>query len=369
MSLNRREYLQAVAGAIAGGVAALHAEGTAQPGIPGRYRGKVAGITHSKCLRGGEYQAKPIGEMLDRGMCELTGAPSAAEAWRQFFDPADVVGIKVNPVGQPYVCSSAELLHTIIHALQGVGIKPGNITVYERYKGNIEDSPYMKWVPKDVRLGYAAAAYEPIQMDIAGYDPDCYVELPFTLPGYDVSNKTACRSHAAFFVSRDITKLINLPVLKSHNAAGVSLALKNLSHGLVNNVSRSHDGPELRFTEFIPAVVGMPVIRQKTVLNILDGTRGLFHGGPGITSHMADNYVWEHKTIYVATDPVALDIIGRNAIEEQRKKNNLWPLDEAKTDETWQSPHRQPQHIESAGKAGLGEWDLSKIDFKSIKLG
>jgi hypothetical protein len=369
MSLNRREYLQTVAGAIAGGAALYAAPLPTQLGIPGPYPGKVVGVTHSKCLQGGAFQAQPIREMLDRGMCELTGAATPRDAWRQFFDPTDVVGIKVNPVGQPYVCSSAELLHAILDSLRAVDVKPGKITVFERYRDNIVKSPYAKWIPPDVRLGYAAPAYEAIQQDIAGYDPDCYVELPFALPGYDATNKAACRSYAALFISRDITKLINLPVLKSHNAAGVTLALKNLSHGLVNNVSRSHDGPELRFNDFIPAVVSMPAIRQKTVLNILDGTKGLFHGGPGINGTMAKHFVWENKTIYCATDPVALDVIGRGVIEEQRKKHHLWPLAEARTDRVWTSPHRQPQHIESAGKAGLGEWDPAKIAFQAIHLG
>jgi uncharacterized protein (DUF362 family) len=157
-------------------------------------------------------------------------------------------------------------------------------------------------------------------------------------------------------------------VLKSHNAAGVTLALKNLSHGLVNNVSRSHDGPKLRFTEFIPAVVNIPVIRQKTVLNILDGTKGLCHGGPGFASTMRP-YIWEHKTIYVATDPVALDVVGRRVIEEQRTRSGLWPLQDARTDAIWKSPHRQPQYIERAGRAGLGEWDPAKIAFTPVTLG
>ena len=368
MSLSRRDYLQLVAGAVAGGSARLTAKADESPGIPGPYRGKVVGVSHSKCVRGGDYQPKPIREMLNRGMCELTGASNPTDAWRRFFTPGDLVGIKVNPVGQPAICSSFELLHAILEELHAAGVKAGNITVFERYRQNIENSPYSSWIPKNVRLGYAADAYEPIQMKLDGYDPEGYVELPFTLPGYDVSHKAASRSHAALFISRDVNKLINLPVLKSHNAAGVTLALKNLSHGLVNNVSRSHDGPELRYTEFIPAVVNMPVIRQKTVLNILDGTKGLCHGGPGYASVM-EPYIWEHKTIYVATDPVALDVIGRGAIEEQRKKLGLWPLHEARTDEIWKSPRRQPQHIESAGQAGLGEWDPAKIDFKPVKLG
>jgi len=80
----------------------------------------------------------------------------------------------------------------------------------------------------------------------------------------------------------------------------VTLALKNLSHGLVNNVWRSHATSTLNACgSFIPAVVNLPVIREKTVLNILDGIKGLYHGGPGANP----KFVWEHKTLYFATDP------------------------------------------------------------------
>ena len=41
-------------------------------------------------------------------------------------------------------------------------------------------------------------------------------------------------------LTRRIHLLINLGVLKHHQSAGVTIALKNLSHGLVNNVARSH---------------------------------------------------------------------------------------------------------------------------------
>jgi hypothetical protein len=366
--LTRRDYLQLVAGAAAASGALRPARGAQSLGIPGPFRAKVAGVTHSKCVVDGVFQATPIREMLNRGLRELTGARNPRDAWRHFFKPSDVVGIKISPVGQPYMCSSAELLHAILQELQNAGVKPANIAVFERYRQNIEMSPYRSWIPQDIRTAYAAEAYEPIQQGLAGYDPDCYVELPFTLPGQDIANKAATRSHAALFMTRDVDKLINLPVLKSHNGAGVTLALKNLSHGLVNNVSRSHDGPELRLTEFVPAVVNMPAIRQKTVLNILDGTKALCHGGPGMTEAMTP-YIWEHKTLYVATDPVALDVVGRNVIEAQRRKAGLWPLAEARTDAIWKSPFRQPQYIESSGQAGLGECDPAKIDLRSVDLG
>src|SRR5208337_5076994 len=128
-------------------------------------------------------------------------------------------------------------------------------------------------------------------------------------------NLTARRSYAAQFITREVNKLINVPVLKDHQSAGVTLALKNLSHGLVNNVNRSHRTTSLNACNaFIPAVVAMPVIRNKTVLHILDGVKGVYHGGPGAPPQ----FVWEHKTLYFATDPVALDHIGWEVIAAKR---------------------------------------------------
>ena len=109
----------------------------------------------------------------------------------------------------------------------------------------------------------------------------------------------------------------------------------------------------------------MPVIRRKTVLNILDGTKGLYHGGPGI---MRNKYVWKHKTAYFATDPVALDVVCRDVIDAQRKKHHLKPVAARVKDGVWTSLDRQPEHIESAGKAGLGESDKAKIELKAIQL-
>ena len=365
MSISRREYLGSMAGAIAGAALLSADTEVSTAGIPGRYRGKVVAVRHPNCIRRGAFQAEPIRAMVSRGMCELTGAKDPVDSWRGFFGPGDVVGIKMNPVGQPFVCSSPEMLNAIIDGLTSAGVKPTDILVYERYRENAENAGLGRWLPAGVKMAWASPAYSENQLDIAGYDPDHFVELPFAIPGQDLKNPTAIRSFAALFLTRDITKLINVPVLKSHNAAGVTLALKNLSHGLVNNVNRSHQPNALRIAEFTPAVVSMPMIRQKTVLNILDGTKGLFHGGPGI---MNDDFVWENKTAYFATDPVALDRIGIGVIEAQRKKNHLRPVGARATDEVWTSPDRQPEHIDNAGKAGLGESDLSKIDLKSIQL-
>jgi uncharacterized protein (DUF362 family) len=156
-----------------------------------------------------------------------------------------------------------------------------------------------------------------------------------------------------------------LAVLKDHQSAGITLALKNLSHGLVNNVNRSHATRTMNTCgAFIPAVVSMPVIRNKAVLHILDGVKGLYHGGPSAKPQ----FVWEHKTMYFATDPVALDRVGWKVLDAKRVAVGMKPIAEDRPDKFSTFLSRQPEHVEIAGAMGLGEWDEAKIDVRRLKL-
>src|SRR5260370_11665003 len=101
------------------------------------------------------------------------------------------------------------------------------------------------------------------------------------MPGYDATNLTACRSYAAQFITKEVNKLINVPVLKDHQSAGVTLALKNLSHGLVNNVNRTHPTPSLNACgAFIPAGGARPGICPKAVLATPHGLKDPLYTRP-----------------------------------------------------------------------------------------
>ena len=333
--------------------------------MPGPFAGRVAAVEHPGCILSGRYQAEPVRQMMRKGMAELTGADGWADAWRVFAQPGDVVGIKVNPVGQPHVISAPEVVREIIAGLNTAGIKNRDIVVYDRYRDQFFQAGFDKWLPDGVRISNAVEKFDEVQHAIEGYDPDHYMDMALTLPGYDIHNLTARRSYAANFITKEVNKLINLPVLKDHQSAGVTLSLKNLSHGLVNNVCRSHSSATLNACgTFIPAVVSMDVIRAKTVLHILDGVKGLYHGGPGGWPE----FVWEHKTLYFASDPVALDHVGWKAIDEKRVAMGMKPIAVDRPDKYDTFLNRQPEHIEIAGAMGLGEWDESKIDVRRMRL-
>jgi hypothetical protein len=375
MYFTRRKCLGVVGGsalAIAAGGAkglamAARSESKSEPsrlGMPGLYRGRVVAVQNPGVLVSGLYQADVVQGMMRRGMQELTGADGWADAWRQFVEPGDVVGIKVNPVGRPYVISDATVVREIISGLESAGIKRQDIVVYDRYRKEFLDAGFDKWLPDGVRTSNAVEQYDDVQQGIDGYDPEHYMEMALTLPGYSLDNVAARRSYAARFITREVNKLINLPALKDHQSAGVTLALKNMSHGLVNNVCRSHSSSSLNACNaFIPASVSIPAIRNKAVLHILDGVKGLYHGGPSARPQ----FIWEHNTLYFATDPVALDHIGWEVIDAKRLSVGKKKLVEDTPDQFSTFVHRQPEHVEIAGALGLGEWDRKKIDLREVK--
>ena len=371
MAFDRREFLAAGVAAANAAFAQVAAQPSAAgPGIPGPWPGRVASVHHPGSFVSNAYQAEPVAAMMERGMCELTGAPASAEAWRTLFKSGDVVGIKLNPVGFPHIVSAPEVLRPIIEGLSHAGIKRRDIVVYDRYRDQFLRAGFDKWLPEGVRWMAASEKYLDVQLDMDGYDRDVYMEMPLVNPAYSshyaLSDSHPRRSYVAKFLTKEVNKLVNLCVLKHHQAAGVTLALKNLSHGCVNNVNRSHVSNTANVTgSFIPAVVDRPAFREKVVLNILDGIRAAWHGGPG---GKTGKYLWKHHTLYFATDPVALDKTGWKAIDARRAEVGRPPIALLKPDADSTRLNCQVEHIELAGNIGLGVFDDSKIDLRQIRL-
>src|SRR5690606_2368345 len=173
------------------------------------------------------------------------------------------------------------------------------------------------------------------------------------------------RSHLGLLVTRRVNKLVLLPVLKDHGSAGITGALKNMSHGLVNNVARSHSTAHTNAcNQFTPEIVAHPILRKKCVLQIMDGIKGVFQGGPHASN---PKLTWEYNALFFATDPVAMDAIEWQIIDAKRKQEGLPPV--AATGRAANDPLgtenfdvRQPQHVALSAHLGLGHFDRKRID-------
>src|SRR4051794_14430303 len=183
-------------------------------GLPGPYPGRVIEARNRAMIREGKKSREAIKATVDRGMKELTGADDAVEAWRSFFEPGDVVGIKMNPVGNPYANSSAELMLEVIEGLKSAGVKTGDIFVFERYREEFVNAKMDKDVPEGVRWGGLTPKSEPTQLvtswpefrddPVAGYDPDEFVEMNLVHHGHDPKDDRNFRSHLGLLVTKRV---------------------------------------------------------------------------------------------------------------------------------------------------------------------
>ncbi len=343
---------------------------SAKVGAPGPYPGKVVEAKNPLMIKNGVRSTDAIKATMDLGIKELTGATDPVEGWKHFFEPGDVVGIKVVPNGAPEAHSSFEIVLEVIEKLKTVGIKTTDIFVYDRYRGEFMGAGYHKILPSGVRWGGLDPDGDQFRLDfpsfakdpIAGFDHDAFVWMDLIPYGDDPKDDRKFRSHLGRLVTQTVNKIVAIPVLKDHGSAGVTGCLKNMSHGTVNNVARSHSNTYTNVcNQFIPQMVSHPIIRQKFVLQIMDGIRGVYHGGP--FSREKGKWTWENNSIFFATDPVALDHVEWDIVDAQRLKNNLPPvaasgskaLDPLKMEGF---DVRQPQHIPLAGALGLGNFDL-----------
>jgi uncharacterized protein DUF362 len=367
-------------------------------GMPGPFPGRVIEVRHPGCVRDDySLDTSAIKDMMGRGMTELTGADHPSEAWQRFFEPGDVVGIKVNPVGRKYsfskaaAVSSPPVLLEVVAGLKSAGVKPADIIIFERYLdqfldvyGDLLSEPALD----GVRWLAASATYDNHQLDIegypqrgdrsrnahlAGYDPDVFVHMGYAHPQHHPKDDRRLRSHLTTIVSRMVNKFVTIPVLKDHGSGGVTLALKNLSHGLNNNVNRSHlerftrldgavSGPN-QCNTFIPTAAGQDLIRQKATLHILDGLVGVYEGGP------SSRHTWSNRALFFATDPVALDHVGWDIVDAKRLAMGLPPVGRtglAFNDGTLD--RRQPEHIILAASIGMGIFEAGRIEHRRIEL-
>ncbi len=384
--VNRRVFLQGVASgaaAVSGLYLPLPAQAAAAAApvrpsaeelartMPGPFPGRVIEIGHRGSVVAGEVRAEPVRDMVGRGMKELFGAEDPTQAWRRLFQKGDRVGIKVNPVGQPHAISNHATVHAVVEGLKSAGVRPADILVFERYTRQFLQAGYKDNLPEGCHWEGATENYDNTQLAIEGYDPDVFVALEIIDPRrQQPKDERYRRSHLALIVSKKVDKIVNIAVLKDHGSGGVTLALKNMSHGFVNNVARSHGGPALNSCNvFIPAIVSLPPIRQKVVLHFIDGLKGVFQGGPSANP----KHVWEHKSLLLATDPVALDKIGWELLDAERARRKLAPLARCGrmgvNEPAEAFDMRQPQHVDLAGALGLGIHDRKRIEHRRIELG
>lgn len=300
-------------------------------------KGRVVSVKSNGIMQSGKLEPDVVRKMVNEGMFALTGKKKTADAWRTLFTPDDVVGIKINPLGGVKLTTKPEVVNAIIAGLIAAGVKENNIIIWDRFSYHLIQAGYPL---NKGSSGVRCYGTEPT----AGYDKGVFYES-FD-DDFNQREEDGARSLFSSIVTKQVTAIINVPVLKDHGIAGVTLCLKNLGFGAINNTKRFHPSPY--FCDPASAeVCAHPALRNKVRLHVADALQACFDGGP---AGMKAWTMWNEEQLLFGTDPVAMDRIGLELVDKKRKEHDL------------PSVFQKAKHIATGERFGLGIFEKSSIE-------
>jgi hypothetical protein len=328
--------------------------------LPGKFPGKVVQIIDETSVVDNQPQEIVANEMIKKSLLQLTNESDINKAWGHFVSDNEIIGLKVNPVAGKLLTTSHAVVQSIVKQLENAGVPRKNIVIWDRRLMQLHETGFTE----DNYPGITITGTE--QQDAEGgfYDKDgklygekmidkewyYYADVEgeydeYTIP-YMVNGGK--KSYFTKICTQQVDKIINVPILKNAGAT-TTLCLKNLAYGSISNTGRLH---KQLWSETCAEVCAFPPIRDKVVLNIVDGLKGCFNGGPGANPQFICNY----HTIMVGTDPVAIDRIGHDIIVNKRIAEGIQEEDNP----------RYTKFLEMAEILELGVADITKINHEII---
>ncbi len=345
--IDRREFLKKSSSAVLS--AGVLLKSGLRLGAQGTQAAKVVAVKHSEVLKPERMLDEEIvRSMLREGMQNLTGSDSP---WAQFFKPEDRIGLKINTLGRPMLFTHHELIKAVVEELKEFGIKANNIIVWDRFERHMTDCQFkFNTTAAGVRC-YGTIPSEDSISDRLDRD------VIYTSDKDDPGKREEAGKDSFFskIFTQECDKIINMPILKDHELCGVTLSLKNLAYGLCENNARFHGRDHIG--PFIADLCALPEVQKKVVLHILDGFEACYERGPKPGNLRS---LFTPRSIWLSTDPVAIDSVGLEVIQTERKYRAL---------RTFEEEGRPIDHIELAAKKGVGVSDREQIKLDKIELG
>ena len=270
------------------------------------------------------FDSARLVQLLDRALQVSFNCDSPIEAWKKVVRPGEVVGLKVNCLGGRGNATHPELVEAITERLRQSGIT--EIVIWDRQNSDLERARF--------KIAERGSGVRCFGNDVLGFEDE--------LATFGKAGSLMCRT-----LTQVCDAVINLPVLKDHGIAGVTLALKSM-FGAIHNPNKYHSNAG---DPYVADVYALAPIRQKVRLHICDGLNAQYDGGP---SYMPQ-WMWPFNGLLVSRDPVAMDYVGWKIIEKKRLEVGAPSLRDLK---------REPAYISTAADAEhrLGTCDPQRIE-------
>jgi len=336
--------------------------------LPGPFPGRVVEVKDPRSLVDDKIDAKVVGDMFERGIRTLTGQ-DMKQSYALLFEPGDVIGIKVNPVGPPLINTHIELTQAVVKWLVDNKVPPDHIVIWDRFDYMLKDAGY---TPDQFSKGVRVEGLQTMDetgntwkdakgnhVSLDNFDKDVFYFakgiVGKNVRGYKDDefylNQHVFNGEYSYFgklLTKRLTRIVNLAAFKN-TGAGISMATKNMGYGSVCNTGRLH-AP--LFFNVCTEVLAAPAIREKLVLNITDGLRGQYDGGPDKNAQ----FVYANHSLYFATDPFALDMICHRQLVAKRKEMGV---------AVNENP-RFTEYLHYGERLGLGVANPEKISYVKV---
>ncbi len=333
--------------------------------LPGRYPGKVVRVGTGRNPVGQKIDGARVAREVEAGMAALTGEKDMGKAWRQFAGPGDVVGLKVNPIGGSILSTKPEVVDAVIAGLLAAGVGRGNIVIWDRRLFQLQEAGFTEERFPGIRIlgtemkGPNGEFYDDkgelwardnIDREALPYVAD--VEMAYNKDTLPYMVNEGKNSYFTKIVTGTVTKIVNLPILKNAGAT-TTCCLKNLSYGSISNTSRLHK----LWMNSVVEPCAFPVLRDKVVLNVVDGLQACYDGGPGANP----KFIYDSNVLLFGTDPVAVDAMAHDIIVKERIARGTQQVDDPR--------RRSAAFLEIAEGLGLGVAARDRIETIEVALG
>jgi hypothetical protein len=288
---------------------------------------RVIRARHGGVWSGKKLEPKAIRQMLDASITKLTGLNDAKEAWAALFKPTEKIAIKVNAFRNSIIYTHYPLVTAVTDSLVEAGIPAEQIVVFD-YR--TEELEWAGFTVNKEGPGVRCSGNE------TGYTK-----------GFMVNEVSTQLSN----ILLDSDALINIPVLKVHDMAGISFAMKN-HFGTVLNPYDLHD-----VAACIPGLNALPDIKDRTRLVIGDILQASLKCRTSFPYWKAD---YTGDSILMSFDPVAHDTVGFQILGQLVTDSG---------DNTRALTDMGKPCLEGAAKAGLGAYAPANFELTEVKVG
>jgi hypothetical protein len=267
----------------------------------------------------GEYVSQlRVSKMVDQGLMALTGTASRTAAWSALipgYVSGQRVAIKVNVVnagslddGDNDIDALIEPVNSVVAGLKEIGVAESDIWVYDASRR----------IPNRFRDGcaYPGVQFSGRDVNDQGFSDTERVTFDPPTPGPSLADQRISN------VLVDAHYLINMPIMKKHSHAYVTLSFKN-HFGTIEKCWEVHEPTFPDTGAYWPDYNPMVDIYQnphfvgKTVLTIGDG---LFGSRDDQTTPPAPWVTFGNRapnSLFFSQDPVAIDCVMYDFLEAE----------------------------------------------------